>query len=157
MAVAAIPYILAAVGAAASISQSNQQRKLADYQKKVEKVNAENILAQAAANEDAQRRRSAVELGQQRASVAESGLSLNSGTGYDLTHASAVNAEMDALNIRYEGAINASNSISQSNLYKMQSKAIRSTTALNAGSAALNGYASGGGFQSKPSKITYRA
>lgn len=147
MAAAAIPYIFAAVAAVGSYSQSKQAEKAANYQANVQKVNAGNILAQAAANEDTQRRRSASQLGQQRAALAENGVALDSGTGADLTHSSALNAEMDALNIRYQGTLNSNNSLAQSKLDSMQADAYGRSSVFGAATSALSAYgASGGSF-----------
>lgn len=143
--VVAIPYIVAAVAAAGAYSQSQQAKETNQYQAKVQKVNAQNILSQAYANEDAQRRASAVKMGQQRAGIAESGLSLTSGTGADLTEASAMNSEMDALNIRYSGIVNSNNATAQSQLYDNEARNINRTQGLTVASAALSGYSSGGG------------
>lgn len=151
----AIPYIFAAVAAAGAYSQSKQAEKAADYQAKVEKVNAQNILAQAAANEDTQRRRSAIQLGQQRAAIVESGLALDSGTGADLTSSSAVNAEMDALNIRYSGQLNASNANAQAGLYKMQADGYQNSRALNVATSALSSYAGSGGSFKGSTGLSY--
>lgn len=142
---AAIPYIVAAVAAAGSYSQSKNAEKAADYSAKVEKVNAQNILSQAAANEDAQRRKSAVQMGQQRAALAESGISLSSGTGLDLTNESAINAERDALNIRYSGKLNADNAFAQAGLDQMKAKQYKNSAGLGAATSALSAYSGSGG------------
>jgi len=141
----AIPYIIAGIAAAGSYSQSQHAKETANYQAGVQKVNAQNILSQAYANEDAQRRASAVKMGQQRAGIAESGLSLTSGTGADLTEASALNSEVDALNIRYSGIVNSKNATAQSQLYSNEANYISNSQGLTVASAALNGYTSGGG------------
>ena len=141
----AIPYIIAAVAAAGSYSQSKQAQSAAHYQAQAQKVNAQNILSMASANEDALRRKSAQALGSQRAALAESGIALDYGTGADLTSSSALNAEMDALNLRYQGTINAQNSNSQADLDEYQAKAYGKAAGLNAATSALSSYSGAGG------------
>lgn len=70
------------------------------------------------ANEDAQRRKSAAQMGSQTAAMAEAGIGLDSGTAIDLTEQSALNAELDALNIRYAGLSKARGYDQQANNYR---------------------------------------
>ena len=154
MAVAAIPYVVAGLAAASKIQQGQaeqqnlkDQAKAADYSAAVNRANAENILAASAANEDSFRRQSAAKLGQQRASLAENGISLTSGTGSDLTYTSALNAEMDALNLRYEGKLRAQDQLSQAALNDFSKSSLlnnkkRASNAmpLSVASSALSSY-----------------
>lgn len=69
-------------------------------------ANMQAVEAQASANEEAQRRQSGAYLGRQRAALGDSGTgSLGSGSNFDVARQSAINAELDALNIRYAGEL----------------------------------------------------
>lgn len=61
---------------------------------------------QASAREDAQRRQARQVLGQQRAAFAQSGGGMGGSAG-DIMGQSAIDAELDALTIRYEGQMRA--------------------------------------------------
>lgn len=151
---------MAAVGsisqANATKQQMNSQADAANYNSIVANQNADTALQAASANEEAQRRKSAVALGQQRAGLAESGIGLNSGTATDLTEQSALNAEMDALNIRYAGQTQAQAYKTQSALdvqAAQQAKANASSAMtsgyLSAGATALSGYGKYSNYQAR--------
>ena len=91
----------------AAAAQAEGQANAARYNAQVNENNAQTALQAGNANEEAQRRKSAQQLGQQRAGLAENGIGLDSGTATDLTEQSAMNAELDALNIRYQGKTQA--------------------------------------------------
>ena len=124
----------------AAAAQAEGQANAARYNAQINENNAQTALQAGNANEEAQRRKSAQQLGQQRAGLAENGIGLDSGTATDLTEQSAMNAELDALNIRYQG--------------KTQAQAYRSGAALdraqadqamaNASSARTSGYLTAG-------------
>lgn len=151
-----IPYIAAGVAAMGAMSASKAQednaaaqRDALNYDKAVAENNATNALQVASINEDRTRRQSAGQLGSQRAALAESGIDLTSGTGADLTHDSAVNAEMDALNVRYSGVTQAvayrNNAKSLGNAAQVADNNRRSAQMngpLAAGAAALSAYGS---------------
>lgn len=158
---AALPLILAAgaaMSAIGSIQQGESQAKAANYNAAVEEQNAKNALQVANANEEAQRRKSAGDLGRMRASLAENGLSLTEGTGADLYTQSDKNAEMDALNIRYGGTVQNVNSRNQAQLFRMNASSARTAGYIGAASAFLSaggsyalskgGGSSGGGASS---------
>jgi hypothetical protein len=112
----AIP-ILQGVGAVVSaigaISQGNSQAasqqaaaNAASYNATVDRQNAVQAQQIAAANEDAQRRKNAAMLGQTRGALIQAGIGTD-GSAADVLAQNSANAELDALNIRYEGAMNA--------------------------------------------------
>ena len=151
---------MAAVGSISQAKATSQQMQsnadAANYNAVVANQNAETALQAGSANEDAQRRKSAVALGQQRAGLAESGIGLNSGTATDLTEQSALNAEMDALNIRYQGQTQAQAYKTQSALdvqAAQQAKANASSAMtagyLTAGATALSGYGRYSNYQAR--------
>ena len=136
---------LSSAGSAAATAESAQKAALFNQQQATQ--NAQHASQVASANEDAQRRKSAYSLGAQRASLAENGISLTDGTGADLTGESSVNSEMDALNIRYGGTLQARGYSNEATMYGVQAQdaARQKRTALksgplNAGAAALSAY-----------------
>ena len=149
-----IMMVATAVTAVGSIAQGNaaaaQQQSAANaanYNAQVNENNAQTALQAASANEDAQRRKSAGDMGRLRAGMAENGIGLDSGTATDLTEQSAMNAEMDALNIRYQGKTQAQAYKSGAALDRMQSEqsmsnasAARTSGYLTAGASALSSY-----------------
>lgn len=156
----AIGSAISAVGAIsqakATQQQMNSQADAANYNAIVANQNADTALQASSANEEAQRRKSAVAMGTQRAGLAESGIGLNSGTATDLTEQSALNAEMDALNIRYAGQTQAQAYKTQSALdvqAAQQAKANASSAMtsgyLTAGATALSGYGKYSNYQSR--------
>lgn len=143
----------AAVGAMSAISQANaassqakSQANAAEYNATVDKQRADVAMQQSNANEDAQRRSSRIALGQQRAGLVESGIGTD-GSAADLAGQSSLNAEMDALNIRYQGKLQASGALAQQGLDSYSATAARSNASniqtagyFNAGAAALSSY-----------------
>lgn len=156
---AALPYITAALGAASAISQSNTQQAQLKAQANAAEMNAAALKEQAGqvralANQDEeqQRRKARAIMGEQRAAIAEAGIGLTSSTGEGLAVQSAINAERDALAIRYGGLLEAHGLMAQSAQEKYQADAARSQVGrvrasgyLNAFSGALSGYTAGGG------------
>lgn len=104
---------IAGGNAAAATSERNAQ--MADYNARVANMQADSALQAANANEEAKRRENAANRGAQNAALAENGM-LGTETGYDLTTQSALNTELDALNIRYQGQVTANNYRNQSQL-----------------------------------------
>lgn len=97
--------------------QSNQLRAAAaadQYNAAVDRQQAESTRLIYGQREDQVRRMTAAQLGKQRAAAAESGLT--GGSSDDLERQSSIAAELDALNIRYEGEIQAQGYLSQARL-----------------------------------------
>lgn len=99
----------AAMGALGSIQQGNAQA--ANYQAQaaaerrnadIDRLNAQATAQQAAQAEDAQRRKARQIGGMQRAALAQNATG-DGGTNALVIQQSATDAEMDALNMRYEG------------------------------------------------------
>lgn len=125
----AIPFIMMAVAAAGSIMSSQAQAAAAKRQAQAQEysaavdrnnailaqANADNALKVASVQEDEKRRSNAMQLGAQRSALIESGIDTTSGSGADLVNQSAINNELDALNIRYGGQIKANSYLNQSN------------------------------------------
>jgi len=120
--------VLLAWGAAASaaigaygVYQSGQANKAsaryqadADrYNRDIQARNATLARQQAGAREEAQRRRAKQVMGEQQAQLSQAGMGLSGSYG-DVIGQSAANAELDALNIRYEGELQAQGLLEQS-------------------------------------------
>lgn len=112
----------AGVGAMGAIqqgeAQSNAMKAQADannYNAIVARNNADAANQQASAKEDLQRRHFAQVQGEANAAVAESHTGFL-GTSADVLKQNAINNELDALNIRYEGQQKASGLMAQSQL-----------------------------------------
>lgn len=67
------------------------------------RLNADRARAEGYAAEDTQRRGARLQLGRQAAAIAQSGVVAGSGSALDVATQSATFAELDALNVRYEG------------------------------------------------------
>jgi len=111
------PATLAIIGAAtnavgaiqqgqAAKAQREAQAQANEYNAKVREMQASVEREQASRKEEAQRRQARQVLGAQRAAISQAGIGLM-GSALDIEEQSAINAEMDALNIRYEGERNA--------------------------------------------------
>jgi hypothetical protein len=138
----------AAIGAASAITSAQSQRKAASYNAKVASNNATIASQQASANEDAQRRRADMALGREAAGAAASGGL--SGTNLDNYQQSATNAELDALNIRYQGKLGVQQYTEQATLDNWQSSNANESGYLNAAAAALSSY---GSYQNGQAKL----
>lgn len=140
----------------AAAAQAQSQANAANYNAVMAEQNASSAMAAASANEDAKRRQSAHQMGQLRAGLAENGIGLNSGTAGDLTEEAAMNAELDALNIRYQGQQQARDYKAQAALGVQQAQqananasAARTSGYLTAGASALQGYGRYAGYQAQ--------
>jgi len=123
MAASAVVGAISSMDAAdASADNSRAQAAAAQTNATIAQQNAHNTLAVSSANEDAQRRKSAYALGQQRASLLSAGIGAE-GSAADVLAQSTGNAEMDALNIRYQGQLQAANYQNQSLMANAQSSA----------------------------------
>lgn len=130
------------VGVATAVSSADAQRRAAHTNADIARQKGKIAADQANVNEDAQRRRAQLILGQQRAAAAESGSDLSTGTNADLAAQSATNAELDALNIRYQGKLGILSNNEQAGLDDMRADDASNAQYLNAASSALSGYGS---------------
>lgn len=136
----------AAMSAVSAISQGQAQAAQArsaqdtvNYNATVNEQNAQTALQAANANEEAQRRKSAQDMGRVRAGVIEN-LGAESGSATDLTEDSAMNAELDALNIRYGGQTQARAYKTGAALDRQQAE----QAGINANNALTSGYLTAG-------------
>lgn len=160
---AMLPLILAVAGTAVSavgaIQQGNvasanarAQQDAANYNATIEAQGATTARQQANAREEAQRRATRQFLGEQRAGLSQAGIGLD-GSAADVHGQSAANAELDALNIRYEGELDARGLLAQSALtrHEGQVAGVNARTArragyMNAASTILSGSANAYGI-----------
>ena len=154
---AAIPYLIIAsgvLGAVGAINSANAQAdnyraqaQAAQTNATIAQQNAHNTLLVTDANEEEQRRKSAMQLGEQRASLLSAGIGAD-GSAADVIGQSTSNAELDALNIRYQGQVQANNYANQSLMQDAQAGAANQSAhnAIQAGYyGAATSLLSGGG------------
>ena len=150
-ALSAIGTVVSAVGAlaqgsqqaAAAKAQAQAQAQTAEYNATVARNNARIASDQANAKEEAQRRHFAQLQGQAVAGVAQSGTGFE-GSSYDLLEQNAVNSELDALTIRYQGQNQANGLIAQAQLDENNAKTARAMGAVNASNAMTGGFFNAG-------------
>lgn len=160
MVVGAYSAISAGQAAAAQAeAQADYQSKMAAYNAQVQENNAASIREQTSAREDAQRRMVRIQQGKERASIAQSGLAAT-GSLLDVYDQNAVVNELDILNTRYSGEMEARGLSAQAQATRFQgaaesgllrSQASNSRTAgyIGAGSALLNGATSYYGYKAR--------
>lgn len=149
---AALPLVFMIASAAASaygaVSTANAQKasyksqqNAANYNATVNRDNASSAEAAASANELAMRRTNDQRMGAIRAQIGSTGGGYT-GTNLELADQDASNAELDALDTRYKGKLQATGLLASSNLdeYQGQVAGANATTAGN--SAWIGGAAS---------------
>jgi hypothetical protein len=156
---AAMPYISAAGAAFGALSESQNQQTQLTLEANADKNNALALDQQAAATlqqagveEERVRKEGRQAAGEQRAAMAEAGTGLLSSTNQRLVVASDINAEQDALNVRYGGLLEAHGLTAKANEARFQAKAaksqikgVRASGYLNAFGSALSAYTGSGG------------
>lgn len=129
-----------------AISQANtnadnyeSQAGINEYNAAVSRNQSAAALSESAAAQAAQRRRARELLGEQRAGVAQSGTGFG-GTNADLLERSQTLAELDALNLAYEGDMKSKGYLQQAEIETMNA----ATNRRNAGTARTAGYLGAG-------------
>lgn len=137
-AIAAAAAVGSAVVGGVNAQRSAKAASQADaYNALVAKQKAQSSLEGANQREEAMRRHARLVSGERRAAIAQSGAGLG-GSNADIDRQSEIMAELDSLNIRYEGATQKTGLLNQSNL-----DATSSVNNLNRGKAERNmGYLS---------------
>ena len=107
------------------------------YNAEVNAMNAQQAAQEGNAREELARRRARTVMGEQRAAIGEN-LGSYTGTSLGVIEQSGTQAELDALNERYGGAMESRGLLAQSELNKYQAKG----ALMNAGSARRAGYTS---------------
>lgn len=124
--------------AAEAKSQANYQRQMAEYNSQVQENNARSVRDQTSAAEDSRRRALRIQQGKERASIAQSGLSA-SGSLLDVYDQNTVFNELDVLNSRYSGEMEARGLASQSQVTSWEGNAEAGFTELRGKNAARAG------------------
>lgn len=156
MAFALVAGIISAVGAFAQGSAQAQQYKAEqrayNYQADVEAQNARMVGQQTSAAEEQSRRESRQVLGAQRAAMGESGTTVAFGSNLDIQRQSITNAELDALNIQYEGNVNRLGLLNQEKASRFNAKVAGNNAKsanrmrwLSAAGSGLSAYGGAGG------------
>lgn len=105
----------AVIGGVNASRQAKAASQADTYNALVTKQKADAARSTANAREDQQRREARFMAGQRRAAIAQSGTGLG-GSNADIDRQSEIMAELDALNIRYEGATQSTGLLNQSAL-----------------------------------------
>jgi hypothetical protein len=138
---AVAPYVTAgsaALAAGQQIAAGKAQRQIGEYNAKVSEQENKATQDQAAREEESLRRENSQLLGKQRAAIAQSGSGAGGSNGL-LADQSSVLAELDALNIRYGGAIRGTGLISKAAQYRFGGRQASSSSGLLAGASLLSG------------------
>jgi len=138
--VAALPYITMAISAAGAMQQGRQAKATAEYNAKQQEVSADAARRQAAEREQMQRNEARKLLGKQRAAIAESGVGFG-GSSQDIYLQSARDAELDALNLRYAGELEARGLIGQAAAERMEGRARAQQAGYQVAGSVLGGVA----------------
>lgn len=136
-----VTMMVAAVAAQAvgKVIEGNAQNNAAKANAGIADENARIAQQQAGSREDQQRRQSRYTLGAQAAATAEAGVDAGSGSAARSIGESAANAELDALNIRYEGLMHAHGFAREAALERARGKQARNAGYLGAATSILSG------------------
>lgn len=137
-----------AMSAIGSIQQGKQAQAAAKFNADMMNRNAAIARQQAAAEEEKQRRLGYMRQGAARAAYGASGVAIE-GSPLDILEQSAAQEELDALNIRYRGAIGAQSAEGQAALSGMRGEAAMQAGYMGAGSAILMGGSKMAGIYAK--------
>ena len=148
IAAVAVAVAAAAASAAGTMVASRQQAAQLDYQKDVARQEGERARLEAAAQEEAVRRKALFVRGQQEAGFAASGVTLEGSPLASLEN-TAVESELDALSARYQGGAQQWKQKAQARLYGAQASATRTQSYFEGGSKLLGGLAEAGGMYMK--------
>jgi hypothetical protein len=119
---------VSAISSGVQQSQSlNQQARAAEYNAQLSQNQATQAYASGVERESAQRRGAAQTLAEQRAALGASGVDATSGSALDVQLQSTRNAELDALQTRYEGILTGQNYEQQAAMGMYQAETLRSS------------------------------
>jgi hypothetical protein len=145
IAAAVTAIIGAGVSAYGMYAQGQAQKKMADYNAKIQGQAATTRRQQAAFEADRLRERNRLLAGAQIAGASKSGLDI-SGSVSDVMNDSAVSGEMNALAAIYKGEVTANQYNASAELSKAQGDAAVQSSYYNAGSTLLSGIGQAGGY-----------
>lgn len=143
MAAAAVIAAGTLISAAGAGAEAQSRSQAAEYNAKINNLNAEAALDQAREDENRQRSYADRQLGDMRASYGASGVSSASGSALEVLAQSASDAERDSLNIRHQGAMKAWAYKSGSSLDTMNAANARMAGGYGVASAIFGGANSG--------------
>jgi hypothetical protein len=136
-------------------AQARANATAANYNANLRTMEAGIARQNAGRREEQQRRAARQILGKQRAAIAQSG-TLMTGSNIDITEQSEFNAELDALNIRYEGDLRSYGLLAQAEQdryaarsYEAAGKNAMTGAYLSAGASLLSGAASASTYSAK--------
>jgi hypothetical protein len=138
-----IPFIAAAASAVSTIAETAQARKVGEAQARGIEEQARAASLEAGAAEESQRRQAREAFGETRAAGAQMGL-LESASFADAYSQAATAAELDALNIRYEGEGRRRGLMFEAGATRA-AKPLWGPAIIAAGTNALTAYAGAGG------------
>ncbi len=161
MTAAALAITAGAVGAGSSLTQgaaardnANQQAAFYETQQGISRQNSQIVAQQTSAKEDLQRREARRIIARQRAGLAESGVDSTVGSALDILDQSSVEAELDAMTIRYEGELARRNLQLEGDQAGINAKLASkggdrafASGVIGAGSSLLSGFAAAKGFR----------
>jgi len=123
----------------ARAAQMEAQARANEYDAAVKRQRADQQLALSGQREEALRRQARIESGRRRAAVAQSRAGSGSDTSnFDIDYESAIAAELDALNIRYEGQMQARGLLDAANMDDYSAANARTTGATEMSLASSN-------------------
>lgn len=130
-----------------SITAGNAAARSANWNAAQMDAQAARTLRATNAQEEALRRQQAKELGRERAAWGQSGLAV-SGSPLDAMTESARLAELDALNLRYGGIVQANDLRNQAQSTRWEGRMARRAGYIGAGTALLSGASQFAGLSS---------
>lgn len=142
---AAVQAVGAIQAGKAQQAEANARAQANQYNAKVKEMNAQIARTQANAREEQQRRKGRQVLGAQRAGIAQAGIGFG-GSALDIMEQSADTAELDALNIRYEGELQSTGLLAdaeaeryEAGVNRMAGRNAMKAAYIGAGSALIGG------------------
>lgn len=136
----------------ANAAQLNGEAASHEYNARVADINKASAYQQGSAAEEQSRRESRQAIGAQSAAIAESGTGFG-GSNAAIARQSLTNAEMDALNIRYGAALEATGHANQSQAERFNAKLAKA----GAKSAKRAGYLNATAFLVNAGSDNYRS
>lgn len=133
---AALPLLMTYGAAAGAVYQGVQQKNAADANARVQQQEATVASRQGYAAEESQRREGTLAIGRQTAAIGQAGGGYGGSAGRELA-ASAQNAELDALNIRYKAGLQRWGYTTQAGLTKREGQDDMASSFVLAGTKAL--------------------
>ena len=139
----ALPFILAGINAAGSLSSSSQAARVADANAETARQNAEQDRLFAAEDAVRQRREGARRIGEIRAKGGASGVDVGTGSILDVITDDALETELSALDIVARSETRARASDRQGDMFSLEAKNTRRSAVISALGSGLKGFSAG--------------